>query len=127
MLLKEDLIWILKISSNLKNFSVKFHSGTYENESACRDFIKNISELFFQRDLYEKLLQVNFIAILCDNTTDTSITEHEVIYIFFIDPDTMKPTLSFFECIKLEDSQDANGIFDAIKAAFEKHKIFLCC
>ena len=111
----------------MKNFSVKFHSGTYENESACRDFIKNISELFFQRDLYEKLLQVNFIAILCDNTTDTSITEHEVIYIFFIDTDTMKPTLSFFECIKLEDSQDANGIFDAIKAAFEKHKIFLCC
>ena len=51
----------------------KFQSGTYENESACRDFLKNISELFFQRDLYKKLLQVNFIAILCDGTTDTSI------------------------------------------------------
>ena len=61
--------------------------------------------------------------ILCDGTTDTSITEQEVIYIFFIDPDTMKPTLSFFECLRLEDSQDANGIFDAIKAAFEKHNL----
>ena len=85
--------------------------------------LKNISELFFQRDLYEKLLRVNFIAILCDGTTDTSITEQEVIYIFFIDPDTMKPTLSFFECLRLEDSQDANSIFDAIKAALEKHNL----
>ena len=42
-----------------------FQSGAYENESACRDFIKNILEFFFQRDLYEKLLRVNFITILC--------------------------------------------------------------
>ena len=69
------------------------------------------------------MLRVNFIAILCDGTTDTSITEQEVIYIFFIDPDTMKPTLSFFECLRLEDSQDANSIFDAIKAALEKHNL----
>ena len=85
--------------------------------------LKNISELFFQRGLYEKLLRVNFIAILCDGTTDTSITEEEVIYIFFIDPYTMKPTLSFFECLRLEDSQDVNGIFHAIKAPFEKHNL----
>ena len=113
----KDLIKLKKLHS------VKFQSGAYENESACRNFIKNISELFFQHDLYEKLLQVNFIMILCDGTTDTSITEQEVIYVFFIDPDTMKPTLSFFECLRLEDSQDANGILDPIKAAFEKYNL----
>ena len=113
----KDLIKLKKLHS------VKFQSGAYENESACRNFIKNISALFFQHDLYEKLLQVNFITILCDGTTDTSITEQEVIYVFFIDPDTMKPTLSFFECLRLEDSQDANGIFDPIKAAFEKYNL----
>ena len=48
-----------------------------------------------------------------------------MIYIFFIDPDTMEPTLSFFECLRLENSQDAKGIFDAIKAAFEKHNLLL--
>ena len=39
-----------------KLHSIKFQSGGYENESACQDFIKNISEIFFQRDLYKKLL-----------------------------------------------------------------------
>ena len=71
------------------------------------------------------MLQVNFIAILYDGTTDTSITEEKVIYIFFIDPDTMKTTLGFFECLRLEDSQDTNDIFDAIKAAFEKRNLSL--
>lgn len=37
---------------------------------------------------------VNFIVILCDETTDTSITEQEVAYVFFVDPDTMEPTLN---------------------------------
>ena len=46
-----------------------------------------------------------------------------MIYVFFVDPDTMKPTLSFFECLGLENSQDANGILDNIKAAFEKYNL----
>ena len=39
---------------------------------------------------------------------------------FFVNPDTIEPTLTFFECLGLESSQDANGILDAIKVAFEK-------
>ena len=42
---------------------------------------------------------MNFIAILCDGTTDTSITEQEVVSGFFVDPDTIEPTLTFFECL----------------------------
>ena len=60
---------------------------------------------------------------MCDGTTDASITEQEVVYVFFVDPDTMEPTLTFFECLGLEDSQDANGIFEAIKKAFEKRDL----
>ena len=63
---------------------------------------------------------VNFIAILCDETTNTSITEQVVVYVFFVDPDNMGPTLTFFECHRFEGSQDVNGIFEAIKKAFEK-------
>ena len=69
----------------------------------------------------QKLLRVNFIAILCDGTTDVSITEQEVVYVFLVDPDTMEPTLTFFESLGLEESQDANGIFEAIKKAFPKN------
>ena len=106
-----------------KLHNVKFQAGSYENESACKDFINNISEYFFNEDLYKKLLRVNFIAILCDGTTDRSITEQEVIYIMFVDPDTMESKLIFFECLGLESSQDAGGVLDAIKAAFEQHKL----
>ena len=35
----------------------------------------------------------------------------------------MEPTLTFFECLGLEDSQDVNGIFEAIKKAFEKRDL----
>ena len=35
----------------------------------------------------------------------------------------MEPTLTFFECLGIEDSQDANDIFEAIKKAFEKHDL----
>ena len=113
----QDLIELEKLHG------VKFQSGSYENETGCKDFIKNIADYFFKKDLYDKLLRVNFIAILCDGTTDTSIIEQEVIYIFFVDPDTMESTLTFFECLGLESSQDANGMLEAIKAAFEKYNL----
>ena len=44
----------------------------------------------------------------------------EAVYVFFADPDTMEPTLTFLKCLGLEDSQDATSIFEAIKKAFEK-------
>ena len=35
----------------------------------------------------------------------------------------MEPTLTFFECLGLEDSQNVNSIYEAIKKAFEKHDL----
>ena len=66
---------------------------------------------------------VNFIAILCDGTTNTSITDQEIVYVFFVDPGTMEPTLTFFKCFGIQDGQDENGIFEAIKKAFEKRDL----
>ena len=113
----EDLIELEKLHG------VKFQSGLYENESRCKDFIKCNSEYFFKQDIYNKLLRVNFIAILCNGTTDASITEQEVVHVFFVDPDIMQPMLEFFECLGLDSSQDATGIFDAMIAAFQKHNL----
>ena len=61
--------------------------------------------------------------ILCNRNTKASITKQEAVYVFFVDPDTMEPTLTFFKCLGLEDSQDANGIFEAIKEAFQKRDL----
>ena len=113
----EDLIELEKLQRG------KFQSRSYENESVCKDFIKSITEYFFKQDIYSKLVRVNFIAILCDGTTNASITEQEVVYAFLVDLDSMQPTLEFFECLRLDSSQDATGIFDAIIAGFQKHDL----
>ena len=61
---------------------VKFQSGACGIETSCRDFIDSILVFLFKNDLYEKLLCLNFVAMLCDETTDTSITENEVFCLF---------------------------------------------
>ena len=76
---------------------------------------------FFKKYIRETFTS-EFIAILCYETTDTSITEL-IVYVFFVDPDTIEPTLTFFECLGLESSQDANDILDALKVAFEKFNL----
>ena len=72
----EDLIELEKLHG------VKFQSGSYENKSWCKDFIKNIAKYFFKQDIYRNLVRINLIAILCDRTTDKSITEQEVVCFF---------------------------------------------
>ena len=93
-----------------KLHEVKFQASSYENESACRDFINNIADYLFEKDAVEKLKRVNFIALLCNGSTDSSTDEQEVVYVMFVDPDTFVPTLSFFKVLKLETSQDAVGV-----------------
>ena len=57
-----------------KLHGVKF-IGAYGNENACKDFIFGISEYLFEEKVKKKLHLVNFIAILCDGSTDNIIIE----------------------------------------------------
>ena len=54
----------------------------------------------------------------------TQASQNKKLFVFFVGPDIMEPTLTFFECLRLEGSRDANGIFEAIKKAFEKRNLF---
>ena len=56
---------------------------------------------------------------MCDGSTDNSVIEKECIYILFTDSDTLELNLCFFSLQDLP-SQDAHGIFSAIKNAFEE-------
>ena len=59
-----------------KLHNVKFFpGGSYENESACRDFVNSSASLIFNEEVKEKLLKSNFISILCDGSTDSSVIE----------------------------------------------------
>ena len=66
---------------------------------------------------------MNFIAVLCDESTDNSVTEQEVLFIIFVDPETSKPTIKFLEVVTPSDGQDLPGLKDAIKATFKKHSL----
>ena len=92
-----------------KLHGVKF-TGAYENENACKNFIFEISEYLFEENVKKKLHLVNFIAILCDGSTDNSVIEQEVLYVIFTDPETFKPTMRFFKVFAPADSQDAPGL-----------------
>ena len=90
-----------------KLHGVSFHGTKYENRNACRDFVLSISDYLFQVDVKEKVSRANFIAILIDGTTNAAITEQEVIYLLYLDPDNFVPRLSVFTVSELHQGQDA--------------------
>ena len=94
------------------------YTGAYENESACRDFTFCISEYFFEENVKKKLTMVNFLAVLCNRSTDKSVTEQEVVYVAFADAETGKATLAFFEVVATSESKDAPGLKKAIIKTF---------
>ena len=107
-----------------KLHEVKLITNAYGNETACRDFINSIASYLFEEDLRKKLNRVNFVAILIDGTTDRAVKEQEVLYVMFVDPDTHKPTLAFFEVLEMDDfNQTAVGMMEAIKSSFERNKL----
>ena len=73
-----------------------FKTKWYENESSCRDFINLYSTSIFEETVRKKLVNPNFISILCDGSTDSSVVEKECIYVLFVDPETFQPNISFF-------------------------------
>ena len=93
-------------------------TGAYENRNACKNFIIDISDYFFSEGIKKKLELANFISVLCDGSTDKSVTEQEVVFVIFVDPETNLPTMEFFEVAAPESSQDVVGLKEAIVSAF---------
>ena len=98
-------------------------TGTYENENARKNFIFGISEYLLQENVKKKLHLFNFITLWCDGSTDNSITEQEVLYVIFTDPETFKPTMKFFEVVAPADCLDAPGLKNTVFATFHKHSL----
>ena len=56
----------------------EFQFGSYKNQTACRNFVDSIAEYFFNKEVDESLKKVNFIAMLCNGSTDISVTEQKL-------------------------------------------------
>ena len=107
----------------VKLHEVKFDTNLYENETACREFIKTIACYLFDEDVRKKLTRVNLIAILINGTTDRTVKEQEVLYVMFVNPDTNKPTFVYFEVLEIDDfGQTALRMMAAIKHCFKENK-----
>ena len=85
--------------------------------------MKSIAEYLFDKEVSEQLEKVNFLAVLCDGSTDISVTDQEVVYVSYRDPVTLLPTLKCFNFVTPKDSQDAQGLKEAIIDAFKKENL----
>ena len=79
--------------------------------------------IFFEKNIKSNLALVNFLALLRDGSTDKSITEQEVVYVIFTDPETHLPVLKFFHIIVPSVSQDAPGLKQAITDSFNENSL----
>lgn len=59
----------------------------------------------------------NSIHILLDGSTDSAVVKKKSIYVLFTNQEAFHPTISFFSLRDLP-SQDAKGIFKALKKEF---------
>ena len=53
----------------------------------------------------------------------TRVTEQEVVYVAFADPEKGKPILLFFKAVALSESQDAPGLKKAIIDTFKRNSL----
>ena len=99
--------------------------GSYENETACKNCISLISEYLLEEGVKKKLHLAHIIAIFCDGSADNSITQQEVWYVIYTDPETFKPTTEFFEVAAPSYNQDTPDLKQAIFAIFRKNMLEL--
>ena len=66
-----------------------------------RNFISGIRDYLFDENVKKKLESVNFISILCDGLTEKSVTEQEVLFVVFTDPEMHLPTMTFSKSLTL--------------------------
>ena len=101
------------------------YSRAYKNDKACKNFIFGIAEYCFGKNIKNKLASVNFLEVLCDGSTENSITEQEVVYVIFTDPETHLPVLKFFHIIVSSVSQDAPILKQALTDLFKENSLEL--
>ena len=86
---------------------------TYRNEKACKTFTEYIAS--DSRDsLKDNMKQLKFISVTSDGTTDSSITEQEIVFIRYCVKGNVHTK---FVAIKSPKSPDAIGLYNSIMDA----------
>ena len=85
---------------------------SYRNDNAAALFTESIAKVS-QNELSKDLPNANFYSFLSDGSTDTSITEKELVYVLYLNDGT--PTIKY---LSIEDAKTADSI--GLQAAIEQ-------
>ncbi|XP_064644698.1 E3 SUMO-protein ligase KIAA1586-like [Lineus longissimus] len=100
----------------------------YTNRFQCAEFIDCHAE-YLAETLKNDLVKAKFYSVLCDGSTDCTITEKEVVYVLYFDPvgdpDKVQVKLTFLY-LKDVGVPNAPGIQSAIERSFQSLGILPC-
>ena len=66
---------------------------------------------------------VNFLAVLCDGSTDKGVLEQDSVCVAFPDLETEKPTFVFLKVVAPSECQDTPGLKKAIIDTFKRKSL----
>ena len=94
--------------------------NTYRNVKACREFVHTIAEVE-RRHLVQNLEKAQFLSLISDGTTDSSISEAEIV---FVQHSVNGAVSTAFVGVETVANADAPSIKRAINGVVEKHLQF---
>ena len=89
---------------------------SYKTDHAAADFSWSIVDTYDQ-ELIENLSKARYYSILNDGSSDTSVSEKELIYVLFLEDGFPKIKFVSIEHVK---NANAEGILDCIKESFHR-------
>ena len=96
---------------------VNFPLGNnYRNHVRAKEFVTSIADTI-KTDLKADIKEANFVSLLADGSTDTSISEQENVYIRYFAKGRI--VTSLVDIVELESS-NAAGVFSGIEKALNK-------
>ena len=90
---------------------------SYRNERSAANFVDTCCQVI-KDTLLEDLLSAKYYSILMDGSTDSSVTEQELIYILYLSKNGI-PEVKFFS-IESVKAADAEGLKSSLEEAFER-------
>ena len=89
---------------------------SHKTDCAAADFSQGIADTYYQ-ELIENLSKARYYSILNDGSSDTSVSEKELVYVLFLEDRFLKIK---FVCKENVTNTNAVGILDCIKELFHR-------
>ena len=90
--------------------------NTYTHEAKCSEFIGVIGDTM-KSEMLTALKEAKFFSIMCDGSTDASVTEKELVYVHFVNDKTGDVQSNFF-CLTDVKHATAQGLKDGLDEIF---------